>query len=127
MRADPEPVVLEWANGLRPRDAVTTVISVLELMAGLERLASGRRRAQIAKDIEWVLDEVLGGRVIVLDRRAAVAASAWLERRRRSGTSVDIRDAMIAGIAIARHIPLATRNVEHFSGLDVKVVNPWSS
>jgi predicted nucleic acid-binding protein len=38
---------------------------------------------------------------------------------------VELRDAMIAGIVVARHATLATRNVIHLEDLSVPVVNPW--
>jgi predicted nucleic acid-binding protein len=37
----------------------------------------------------------------------------------------DLRDTVIAGIVVARHATLATRNLVHFEDLSVPVVNPW--
>jgi predicted nucleic acid-binding protein len=34
---------------------------------------------------------------------------------------------MQAGIALAHHATLATRNTRHFEDLSVPVVNPWRS
>jgi predicted nucleic acid-binding protein len=34
---------------------------------------------------------------------------------------------MIAGIVLACHATLATRNTSHFEDLSVPVVNPWAS
>lgn len=39
--------------------------------------------------------------------------------------SVEIRDVQIAGIAAARKASIATRNVRHFQGLGLSVVDPW--
>ncbi len=33
----------------------------------------------------------------------------------------------IAGIAICRNIPLATRDVYDFEDISVKLINPWST
>jgi len=38
----------------------------------------------------------------------------------------DLRDTMIASIALANHAVLATRNVSHFADRSVPVVNPWA-
>jgi predicted nucleic acid-binding protein len=38
---------------------------------------------------------------------------------------VDVRDTLIAGIAIARNATLATRNLKHFEDLPTPVVSPW--
>ena len=45
--------------------------------------------------------------------------------RHRAGRSVEPRDTMIAGIALAQRATLATRNVRHFDDLTVPVVDPW--
>lgn len=45
--------------------------------------------------------------------------------RQKAGRAVDLRDTLIAGIALARRATIATRNTKHFEGLDVPVVNPW--
>jgi predicted nucleic acid-binding protein len=45
--------------------------------------------------------------------------------RQRKSRPVDLRDTMIAGIVVARHATLATRNVIHFEDLSVPVVDPW--
>jgi predicted nucleic acid-binding protein len=34
---------------------------------------------------------------------------------------------MIAGIALASHATLATRNVRHFEDIAASVVNPWEA
>jgi predicted nucleic acid-binding protein len=41
------------------------------------------------------------------------------------GRSADFRDVQIAGIAASRRATVATRNVRHFEGAGVELVNPW--
>ncbi|HWE18499.1 MAG TPA: hypothetical protein VG758_15150 [Hyphomicrobiaceae bacterium] len=36
-------------------------------------------------------------------------------------------DMQIAGIAISRNIPLATRDVHDFEDISVKLINPWDT
>lgn len=45
--------------------------------------------------------------------------------RQEKGRPGDLRDTMIAGIVLARHATLATRNITHFEDLSVPVINPW--
>ena len=54
-------------------------------------------------------------------------AAGLAARRQKSGRPVDMRDTQIAGIALARHATLATRNVEHFEDLKIPVVNSWQA
>ena len=54
-------------------------------------------------------------RIAPLDARAANQAALLAAQRKTQGQSVDLRDALIAGIALAHEAQLATRNVRHFS------------
>jgi predicted nucleic acid-binding protein len=47
--------------------------------------------------------------------------------RQKRGRPVELRDTMIAGIVIARHGALATRNIDHFEDLSASIVNPWAA
>jgi predicted nucleic acid-binding protein len=42
-----------------------------------------------------------------------------------AGRPVDVRDTLIAGIAVAREAAIATRNTRHFEDLPITVINPW--
>jgi len=61
------------------------------------------------------------------DSAAATEASSLAAARQKSGRSVDMRDTQIAGIALARHATLATRNARHFDDLEISIVDPWVS
>jgi predicted nucleic acid-binding protein len=63
--------------------------------------------------------------VLNFDRRAACAAAKWHAYCRRVGRPIHTTDAQIAGVAISRNIPLATRDVRDFEGIGVKLINPW--
>jgi hypothetical protein len=58
---------------------------------------------------------------------SAERAAALAAERQRAGRPVDFRDTQIAGIALARHGTLATRNTKHFEDLSVSVINPWNT
>lgn len=122
----PDARVIAWTDGRGRDQLLTTAVTAMELRAGAEKLHNSRRRRQLEDDIEWALDELLGGRVLSFDRRAAYETAAWQARCKRAGRPVETRDAQIAGIALARNIPLATRNVEHFKDLKVRVIDPWA-
>lgn len=124
MRREPERSVVRWLDGLPPESVWTTSITVFEVRLGLEILAKGRRRLEEAFD--RVLDEDLENRVVVFDRSAADAAGRIAADRRAAGCPVEIRDVQIAGITAARKATLATRNLRHFEGLGVDLVDPWA-
>ncbi|HXE87007.1 MAG TPA: type II toxin-antitoxin system VapC family toxin [Hyphomicrobiaceae bacterium] len=123
----PDPPVRAWANAQPRRALLTTSITVMELRAGVEKLLQSRRRQELEAGIEWALDELLGGRVLDFDRRAALAAAGWYGHCRRAGRPLQATDMQIAGIAICRDFPVATRDVDDFAGIGVKVINPWTT
>jgi predicted nucleic acid-binding protein len=64
-------------------------------------------------------------RIAVFDEEAARLAANLTAFRQKKGRVGELRDTMIAGIVMARHATLATRNVTHFADISATVVNPW--
>ena len=104
----------------------TTTITVFEVRFGLELLKPSRRRDRLNDAFARAIDEVLDGRVLPFDQPAAQAAGAIAARQRRQGRPTEIRDVQIAGIAAERKATLATRNVRHFEGTGIALVEPWA-
>lgn len=127
MREGTSPVVQEWARGQRREDLVTTTINVMELRAGIEKLLASRRRRELDAALDRTFNEFFDGRVLKFDLKAAYAAAEWQASRRRQGKTIPTTDAQIAGIAISRRIPIATRDVYDFEGLPIKVISPWDA
>src|SRR6201996_9156919 len=126
MQSEPDQQVVHWLDGMPPESLWTTSITVFEVRAGLEILAVGRRRSQLEEAFSQVLEEDVEGRVLPFDQAAAQAAGVIASERRRSGRPSEIRDVQIAGIASVRKATLATRNIRHFEGCGLVLVNPWS-
>lgn len=125
MLADPDQVVVEWLDAQPAESLWTTAVTVFEIRTGLELIEPSKRRDRLTSAFEQLVTEDLDGRVLAFDRAAADAAGSAVARARRSGRPVEIRDAEIAGIALARRAMLATRNVKHFGPLGVRLVDPW--
>jgi predicted nucleic acid-binding protein len=114
-----------WLD-LQPAQSMwTTSITVFEVRVGIEILETGRRRRSLEASFDKVLHEDLAGRIVSFDEPAAQAAGRIAGMRRKVGRPVEIRDLQIAGIAIARKAKLATRNIRHFEGLGVELIDPW--
>lgn len=124
MRQTPDPSVVAWLDQ-QPRLSIwTTSVTVLEVRFGLQIMASGKRRSAVLQAFESVLDKI-GQRVVPFDVSAAEQAGDLMASRHKEGRPRDLRDTMIAGIAIARHAALATRNTTHFDDISVPLINPW--
>jgi predicted nucleic acid-binding protein len=57
---------------------------------------------------------------------AAHRAADLAAERKARGRQVDLRDTLIAGIALARGAQLATRNTRHFSDTSISLINPFA-
>jgi toxin FitB len=125
MHREPDPVVVRWLDGLPAESVWTTSITVFEVRLGLELLAAGRRRRLLETAFAKALEEDFEDRVLSFDVPAAQFAGRIAAQHRRSGRTVEMRDVQIAGIAAARKATLATRNLRHFDGLGLNLVDPW--
>jgi predicted nucleic acid-binding protein len=124
MKLPTDRLVVEWF-ARQPRSSIwTTAVTVFEIRFGLHIMGKGRRRALLIDAFEAAL-VMMGGRIAPFDASAAYEAAELMAIRQKKGTPVDMRDTMIAGIALAHHATLATRNITHFEDLSIPVVNPW--
>jgi toxin FitB len=122
----PNERVLIWLDQ-QPRSSIwTTSITVFEIRFGLENLPVGKGRAILMQDLEKMLDSI-DRRIAPFDVEAADRASTLMASRKLQGRRREDRDTMIAGIVLARHATLATRNVAHFDDLSAPVINPWTA
>ncbi len=125
MRGEPDAAVVEWLDGQPAESIWTTAVTVFEIRTGIDLLAPSRRRRRLESAFERLLAEKLDGRVLSFDTTAADAAGTLVAREQRAGRTLEIRDAQIAGIALARRATVATGNIRHFAELGVRLVDPW--
>ena len=124
MHQAPDQNVVTWLDR-QPRTSIwTTSVTVFEIRFGLQILAVGKRGTLLTEAFEELLAR-MGQRVVTFDAAAALHAGDLMAVRHRKGRPVDLRDTMIAGMALAHHATLATRNVVHFEDTHIPLVNPW--
>jgi predicted nucleic acid-binding protein len=122
-----ETQVLKWLDGQPKASIWITSITVMEIRFGLQILNLGRRREALAKAFQDVLELDIEQRIAPFDAAAGQQAGELMAERKVRGRVMDIRDTMIAGIALATRATLATRNTAHFADLTVPVINPWAA
>lgn len=125
MSDPPDAKVLSWTEARAFALFWTTTITVFEIRLGLLNLPDGRRKRALQAAFEASLNADLERRILAFDESAAHNAADIAAARKKAGRPVDMRDVMIAGIALDRGAELATRNVRHFDGFGVKTLNPW--
>lgn len=88
-------------------------------------LKEGKKQKILTSLFKEIVEKDLEGRVLLFDQSSSEQAAGLLLARRKKGYNVDMRDTFIAGIALAKKATIATRNIKHFSDLQVDVINPW--
>lgn len=121
-RETPDPRVV---NFLTERDDVwVSSILIHEVEFGVRLLPQGDRRNRLSAMQEAILSGY-SDRILALDKSGAEWAAEFRASARRSGYTVDLGDALVAGVARANELALATRNVSDFKHLDIEILNPW--
>ena len=107
------------------QDVWVPSVVVFELCYGVATLPSVQRRRSLEQGLNQLLKHLVQDRIAPLDGLAAQRAAVLAVERKAKGRSVDLRDTLIAGIALARGAQLATRNTRHFSDTSIGLINPF--
>lgn len=127
MREEPEERVVRWLDQQPTQSVWITSVTLFEARLGIALLPKGKRQRALDAAFGRLVQEDLENRIADFDATAANEAAALAATRQKAGRHVDLRDTQIAGIAVARHATLATRNVKYFQGLRVPVIDPWKA
>jgi len=125
MRPAPAAAVEQWLADQPEAALLISAITEAELRFGAKIMAAGKRQAALVAEIDGMLAEDFGGRILPLDSPAAVAFAEIAAQRRQAGRPISQADAQIAAIARSRRASIATRNVSDFEGCGVEVIDPW--
>jgi len=124
MRAEPSPAVRAWVLARGHHELRITAITVAEILYGIERLPSGRRKDTLREAAVDVFSQFTED-VLPFDAAAATVYPEIVDQRDRQGTPISGYDAQIAAICRANDASLATRNEKDFAGVGVELINPW--
>jgi toxin FitB len=126
MHIVPDKKVVAWLDR-QPRASIwTTSITVLEIRFGLQIMPGGRWRSALIQSFQALLEKI-DQRIVPFDVSAAEQAGDLMASRQKKGQPGDLRDTMIAGIVMAQHATLATRNTAHFEDISAPLIDPWNS
>lgn len=125
-KREPNPQVMDWFARQQATDLFITSITVAELYLGIRLMPAGARRDRLAGSVT-AFCALFANRIWPFDTAAALRHSECAAKRRAIGRHIGTADAMIAGIALAHHASVATRNTKDFAGTAVDVVNPWEA
>lgn len=125
-RSTPDERVVGWLESLTGNVAITSV-TLAELLAGVRRLPSGRRKEELASRIDSAMEPYRGSRsVLPFDYLAADRYADVLVARESAGSPISTVNAQIAAICLAHGATCATRNLKDFAHTGVELVDPWA-
>lgn len=118
-----EKRVHEWFESVAGAEFFISVLTMMEIEIGVNRLALyDRRQSAILRAWkEELLAANFRGRILGVDLEIAERCAALHVPDPKPAV-----DALIAATAIAKRLTLVTRNERAFAGMPVAVVNPWS-
>jgi predicted nucleic acid-binding protein len=121
----PNPKVVEFIDSLDPEDVFLSVITIGEIVKGIEKLPKSRRKTDLHT---WLNDDLLirfEGNILALDTDILIEWGALTARLETTGKTMPAIDSLIAATARAKKMTLVTRNVSDFEWADVEIANPW--
>jgi len=127
MRVEPETRVLAWADAQPSMDLAVSAVTVAEILHGIARLPSGKRKQKLEAHAMAMFEEDFVGRILPFDAHAAVEYAALTAGAEANGRAVSMADAQIAATCRSHGAAIATRNVRDFEFSGVEVIDPWMS
>lgn len=126
-RPHPDVHVVTWLEGLTG-DIAITAVTLAELLAGVRRLPSGKRKDLLAEKIDAAVEPYRDGRSILpFDPDAAEQYAEILSLREAAGLPISTADAQIAAICRVHNATCATRNLGDFSHTGINLIDPWGA
>lgn len=124
-RPKPNPAVVGWVDAQPRLTQYLCTPVIAELRFGIERLAEGGRKNRLGAAADHLI-EGFRGRILNFDVAAADQFSRSSAIRERNGRRLELMDAMIAAVALAHQMTLATRNTDDFTGIGLDLINPFA-
>jgi len=107
----PNPKVIEFVDSLDPEDVYLSVITIGEIVKGVEKLSKSRRKADLQGWLKGDLLVRFEGNIVALDTDVLIEWGALAARLESEGKTMPAIDSLIAATAPAKKMTLVTRNV----------------
>jgi toxin FitB len=121
----PNLKVVAFVDALDPDDVCLSVITIGEIIKGIEKLPDSRRKSNLN---DWLQDDLLArfrGKILPLDTDTIVEWGILSAHAESAGKPMPVIDSLIAATVLANRMTLITRNVSDFEAAGIEIVNPW--
>jgi predicted nucleic acid-binding protein len=123
----PSPHVLGWVAAQPIETLYTASIAIAELRSGIDRLSDPVRKSDLARWLEQKVRPLFGARILEPDEAFWMAMLGLLDRAKASRRTIPITDLVFAATADRHGLIVVTRNVRHFEGSGLRILDPWDS
>ena len=117
--------VKAFVESLREEDIFISVISVGEIVFGIEKLPAGSKKTELLNWFTQKLPERFGKRIIALDTEIMVE---WGRLQAQAPKTLPVFDSLIAASALIRRLTVVTRNIKDFEKIEgIMLLDPWDN
>lgn len=127
MRPLPDRRVATFLDSISNEGLGLATITVWEILNGIARLDSSRRRSTLTDQFQNTVDVLFEDRIVEWTKSDAQSCALIMERKQRRGEALDdhLPDAMLAAAAYSRNLSIVTRNTRDFRNTGVDTIDPW--
>jgi predicted nucleic acid-binding protein len=125
VRKTANPLVVDWLNRNEGQTRISSVV-LAEIAFGIFSIKSAERSPRFLDQLLYVREKY-ANRIHAFDEKASIFYGRLVGERKLSGRHMTILDGMIAAIALRHNASLATRNIRHFQGIGLTLINPWET
>lgn len=122
----PDDGVMGWLASIDEEQLHLSIVSLVELRHGIERLDTGRRKSALDLWLTEQLPRRFENRLMPVDAETADAWGRIVAAAQAAGRPIGAMDAFIAATAKQHQLTLVTRNIADFEATGVRLFNPWS-
>ncbi len=120
----PDARVISWTEATPQDLCFLSAITLGELVDGLTRLPSGKRREHLLVWFEGLVSRYQS-RILPVDAAVARRWGTLSGELRRRGVITSMADGLTAATALLQGLKIATRNSADFKPFGVQIVDPW--
>jgi toxin FitB len=122
----PHAAAVAWLGQQAMPDLAISVLTIGEIARGIRRMPEGRRRRDLEKWLSTALPAQFQDRILPVDRDVAQAWGELTAQGDADGRPLPVVDGLLLATAKVNGLTIATRNVAHFHGRSVPLLDPYA-
>ena len=126
-RPRPEIRVLDFVAACPLDQLYVSTVTLAEIRYGIEGVTEPERRAELNQWLRERVRPMFEHRVLEISEDVMLRWRVLVDQGRKTGRTFSQPDLIIAATALEYDMTLVTRNVKDFTGLSLKIVNPWDA